>query len=128
MTGIAVDSNGNRYICGAFFNDTDFNPNLGSDVKICNAIGGANTFVTRYNANGSYAWTQTFGGSNDDEPANILVSGSTRPCLWIFTSTDAGIGAVGIFITLTEIVAAKDVKAAIAVRCNNVAIAGYYLN
>ena len=103
---VAVDASGNRYVTGYFTGVLDFNPGVGSDVK-ASALGrGSSTrdvFVTRFNANGSYAWTQIFGGSDDDEGEGIAVSGSVVYVTGKFASTDAGIGAPGTVGSLSPI-------------------------
>ncbi len=74
VSGMVIDAAGNKYVCGSFSQTRDFNPGLGADVKVC--FGDENAFVTRYNADGSYAWTQTFGGNGHDVAGGVAVSGS----------------------------------------------------
>ncbi len=92
-TGVAVDAAGNRYVCGAFDGTQDFNPGVGSDVKT--APGSTSTYITRFNADGNYAWTQIFGGSGDDEPAGLVVSNGTVYVCGMFSDNNSGIGAPG---------------------------------
>src|SRR5206468_1124636 len=58
--------------------------------KMCPGNGEA--FVTRFNADGSYAWTQTFGGSQLDKAVKVAVYGDTIYVLGNFSGTDAHIG------------------------------------
>ncbi len=97
VTGVAVDSGGNQYICGAFSgSNVDFNPGLGSDIKNC--LGMTSTFVTCIGSNSTYRWTQIFGGSTgDDEPTGIATDGTHVWVTGFFSSSDAGIGALGTF-------------------------------
>jgi hypothetical protein len=65
----AVDSEGNRYVVGSCYFNEDFNPFAGTDIVVQNTYMG-NTLifgsVTRFNADGSYGWTQTFSSHTGD--------------------------------------------------------------
>src|SRR6185295_8774289 len=80
---VAVDAAGNRYVTGPFSGAVDFNPGVGADVKTSASFIGGDVFVTRFNSDGTYGWTQTFGGGfpqTGGAPKNgygITVSGST---------------------------------------------------
>jgi hypothetical protein len=92
---IAVDGDGNRYVVGDFYGTAqfDFNPGIGVDAKAC--LASRDVFITRFNADGSYAWTQTFGGITADtgpESNGITVSGTTVYVTGSFSSLHAGIG------------------------------------
>jgi len=64
-SGLAVDSNDNLYMSGYFANGSaDFNATGVADVHT-NA-GLEDVFLTRYNADGSYAWSKTAGGTGND--------------------------------------------------------------
>jgi hypothetical protein len=75
VTGVAVDADGNRYVTGSFSGTRDFNPGVGADIKT--AANGEDLFVTRFNADGSYAWTQTLGLQGSAQGRAILVSNGT---------------------------------------------------
>ena len=95
MRQMTVDASGNRYICGYFSNPTDFNPyKPGADIKVPAFPGRTNAYVTRFNSDGSYAWTQTFGGSSNDNAVGVAVSpdGNTVYAVGYFSSFDAGFG------------------------------------
>ena len=85
---LTLDSAGNRYVCGDFSGTLDFNPGVGADVKV--SAGGTDAFVTRFNADGSYGWTQTFGGSGTDKIRGLCLSpdGKTVYAVGSFNSTD----------------------------------------
>lgn len=79
---VATDSNGNVFIAGSFeSSDVDFNPGLGTDIHSTHQY--SDVFLTKYNSDGSYGWTKTWGGiSNDygqglyvDSTGNIYVAG-----------------------------------------------------
>jgi len=57
---LAIGSDGSYFIGGGFSGTVDFDPTAGQDIRTAEADGDA--FITKFNANGSYAWTQTFGG------------------------------------------------------------------
>jgi hypothetical protein len=69
-TGVATDAQGNVYTTGIFDGTVIFDGLGGSDSQV-DAGGNDNTFLTRYNANGTYGWTKSFdtsagGGSSAD--------------------------------------------------------------
>ncbi len=92
---LAIDSGGNRFIAGSFYGTLDFNPAVGVDAKV--SSGGSDAFVTKYNANGTYAWTQTFGGSGNDVCTALALSpdGATVYATGYFSSGNAQIGGAG---------------------------------
>ncbi|HLX60887.1 MAG TPA: C25 family cysteine peptidase [Planctomycetota bacterium] len=90
---IALDASGNRFVTGKFSGTLDFNPGVGVDAKT--SAGGSDAFVTRFNADGSYAWTQTFGGSGDDIGVSVVVSSAAVYVTGFFNSADAKIGGAG---------------------------------
>lgn len=62
----ATDANGNHYFVGSFNGGPyDFNASVGIDSKATQ--GTVDVFVSRINANGSYGWTQTFGGADRED-------------------------------------------------------------
>jgi hypothetical protein len=74
----------------------DFNPGVGEDSKTSG--GGFDVFVTRFEKDGSYAWTKTFGGSLIDFPRSLVLVGKTLYIGGTFASTNAGIGGPGTFV------------------------------
>ena len=68
---IAVDSSNNIYLTGYFQNTVDFDPTAGVDNKTSN--GATDIFLTKINANGSYGWTYTMGGTAEDKTTNIEI-------------------------------------------------------
>ncbi|MBP7553795.1 MAG: choice-of-anchor D domain-containing protein [Spirochaetes bacterium] len=61
---ITVDSSHNIYVTGYFEGTADFNPAVEVDNKT--SVGGADIYITKINSDGSYGWTKTMGGVNDD--------------------------------------------------------------
>jgi len=61
---VVTDGDGTIFVAGRYAGTVDFDPNGGTDIHT--AEGGTDIFVTRLNADGSYAWTATMGGSGDD--------------------------------------------------------------
>lgn len=60
----ALDDDGDVYVCGYFTGAIDFDPTAGFDIRLSN--GGYDCFVTKYNSDGVYSWTRTWGGSGYD--------------------------------------------------------------
>jgi hypothetical protein len=90
-----TDAAGNIYVGGSFRGTVNFNTlKKGNDTRTAIAQSD-DAFITRFNANGTYGWTQTFGGSGSDYVQSIVVSGSTVYVTGGFQGTDAGIGGVG---------------------------------
>ncbi len=75
---LAVDAAGNVYLTGSFQGTVDFNPGVGGDFRT--ASGTSDAFITRFNANGTYAWTTVIGGPNDgttgDSGVALAISGN----------------------------------------------------
>ena len=111
ISDIAIDVHGNRFVCGTFRdyedneNDTgfDFDPTSGSDFKP-NAGRSAYPsdkrgfnfgFVTKYNSDGSYAWTQIVAGDSTQNCASIEVDSGTVFVAGTFSGKSVGIGGFG---------------------------------
>lgn len=62
---IAVDSSGNVFFTGGFESTVDFDGTSGTDNHTASGSY-ADIFITKYNADGSYGWTKTFGGTAED--------------------------------------------------------------
>ncbi len=78
LEAIAVDGDGNRYLAGSFSSASagrDFDPGPGSDLH--SGAGNTDVAVTRIDADGSYGWTATFGGSSNEFATGICVAGDT---------------------------------------------------
>lgn len=83
---IGFDNSGNIYLTGNFSGTADFDPGV-AVVNLVSA-GGSDIFISKYDANGNYLWSNKFGGTGTDggsalkadATGNILVTG-------IFAST-----------------------------------------
>jgi len=56
VRAVVFDSLGNRFVTGSITGTVDFNPGVGLDAKT--GSGNRSAFISRYNADGTYAWTQ----------------------------------------------------------------------
>jgi hypothetical protein len=81
--GVATDPVGDAYVTGYFANTVNFAGASGSDIKTTSSAVD-NTFITKYKADGSYAWTKTFDITNGwangdaittDSSGNIYAAG-----------------------------------------------------
>jgi hypothetical protein len=71
---VAVDVSGNVYVTGYFWGVADFDPGGGGDSHM--SAGNEDIFITKINADGSYGWTRTMGGTNQDFGQSVAVDGS----------------------------------------------------
>jgi hypothetical protein len=71
---IANDPNGNLYAAGYFDSTTDFDPGAGTDNKT--PTGGNDIFLTKINADGTYGYTKTMGGSSSDAARSVAADAS----------------------------------------------------
>ena len=69
----AFDSAGNVYVAGTFSGSANFNPS-GSDIRTAN--GPKDIFLTKYDKNGLYIGTRTWGGPGDDGAYSIAINQS----------------------------------------------------
>ncbi len=74
VNDIALDSSGNIYLAGVFRNTVNFDTTGGTDNQT--SVGLDDAFLTRYNADGTYGWTKTWGSTTNDFSFNIRVSPS----------------------------------------------------
>ena len=77
--GVSLDTLGNVYITGNFggsaAENVDFDGTAGTDNHT--AYGNnANLFITKYNSDGTYGWSQTLYGAANNTPLGIAVSSS----------------------------------------------------
>jgi peptidoglycan hydrolase-like protein with peptidoglycan-binding domain len=88
--GIAVDSSGNIYITGYFYETVDFGAgNITSS-------GSADIFVLKLNSSGTFQWVNTYGGTSIDVGEDITVDSSGNSYITgIFEGTvDFGAGNI----------------------------------
>ena len=94
-TGVALDGSGNLYITGHFRGTVDFDPS-GTDNHT--AAGDSDVFVTKYDTNGNYDYTITFGGTDLDSGSRLAVDGNGRVYVCgFFTGTADFDPSVGVY-------------------------------
>ena len=71
---IAVDSGGNVYTTGYFYDIVDFDP--GTGITNLTSAGYEDVFVSKLNSSGALIWAKSIGGSSDDEGNSIAVDSS----------------------------------------------------
>jgi hypothetical protein len=70
--GLVVDGTGAAYVTGRFeCTNCDFNPLGAPDLH--SSVGGADSFVAKYDANGNFQWARTWGGSGADCVGGIVL-------------------------------------------------------
>lgn len=93
VSAVVADKSGAIFITGRYMGTQDFNPFTGEDSRT--SAGGFDVFVTRYNADGTYGWTKTFGGTMFEASRAIVLAGKTIYVGGTFASPDAGINGTG---------------------------------
>jgi hypothetical protein len=73
-SGVAVDKAGNAFAAGGFSGVVDFDPGDGTDNH--SADGYADAFLSKFDANGNFAWARTWGGTDLDAASGVAVSSS----------------------------------------------------
>lgn len=68
-SSLAADGDGNIYVAGNFYSTVDFG---GGPVT---AVGERDSFVCKFNADGSFAWVKTIGGPGYDSLTDLVTSG-----------------------------------------------------
>lgn len=81
--GLKTDSSDNAYILGIFNETVDFDPGDGTDIIKASVPN--QKFVTKFNADGSYAWTHTW-ESNADAIGNSRISVDLSGSIYIVGS------------------------------------------
>ena len=71
VTAIAPD--GSFFLAGTFMGAVDFDPSANRDVRMATDPDG---YVTKFNADGSYAWTATFTGRGEMELRTLALTAS----------------------------------------------------
>ncbi len=69
--GIAADSTGSVYVCGAYDDTVDFDP--GPGVVEHTTVGRKDAFVSKFNGDGELEWVRVFGGERDDYAYDVAV-------------------------------------------------------
>ncbi|MEP3118082.1 MAG: SBBP repeat-containing protein, partial [Alphaproteobacteria bacterium] len=71
---IAIDSSGNSYVTGYFYGTADFDP--GAGTTNLTSAGTSDTFIAKYNSDGTLDWAKNVGGTNGDQGQSIQVDSS----------------------------------------------------
>jgi hypothetical protein len=93
-SAVAFDAAGNRYVAGNYFAGADFDPGPGVQTRPVRAAG-SDPYVTKFDPTGKWLWTQTFGGTANDQIDAIALNNTTLFAVGAFESNDAGFGTVG---------------------------------
>jgi hypothetical protein len=75
--GIAIDNNGNIFVCGQFTNTVDFDPGVGVS-NFTSAVNTNDCFVAKYDTNGNFLWANVIGGSNSDAANALALDGNNN--------------------------------------------------
>lgn len=86
--GVSTDMAGNIFVTGYFLENATFGS--GSSKVVLRNFGGADGFVAKYAANGSFTWVKQFGGQSGDQGNGISVDRNGN----VFVAGSATTGAV----------------------------------
>lgn len=84
---MAIDASGNYFFGGRYYGTSvDFDPTAATDIHDSGAVNEVDAFITKINSDGSYGWTRTFGGTDNewdqvnnvslDSSGNVYISGT----------------------------------------------------
>jgi hypothetical protein len=68
---VEIGELGDLYVTGYFEVTVDFNPNGGGTKT---SVGAQDAYLTRFDLNGNWIWTQTWGGPGSDEAQDIAIN------------------------------------------------------
>ena len=92
-----LDSSGNIYTSGFFFETADFDPGVGT-ANLTSA-GSADVFVSKLDASGNYVWAKRFGGTSRESGSSVLDSSGNIYTAGSFAGTvdfDPGVGTANL--------------------------------
>lgn len=72
----ATDVAGNVYITGEYSGTVDFDPGAGTQTQTATASGGRDIFILKLNADDTFGWVKTYGGTGIDFGQRITVDNS----------------------------------------------------
>ena len=99
-----IDANGNIYLSGSFFSTIDLDS--GPGVQQLTSVGSRDIFLTKWDANGNFAWAHSYGAGLSDEPyameldknENVILVGTFRDTV----DFDPGIGTQQLIASANE--------------------------
>ena len=68
--GLALDADGNIYVCGAFEGNVEFNPDGG---ELHTSAGTFDGFLSRFTPTGTFEWVRTWGGISHDAAESVAI-------------------------------------------------------
>jgi hypothetical protein len=86
---LCLGEDGSRYVAGTFSGRKDFD--IGPGLDIHEALGKEDAFVTRFDRNGKYCWTKTFGAKELMYLGGLALSDGA---LYVLCSEDTGHAAI----------------------------------
>lgn len=72
----SIDAAGNIIVTGYFSSTVDFDP--GTTTNSITAVSGTDFFISKFDANGNYLWTKTFGDLNTDYAYGVATDASNN--------------------------------------------------
>ncbi len=83
--GMTWDGSSNVYVVGGFYKTVDFDPGPTTDNHI--SKGDRDAFMSKFDSNGTWLWTKTWGSSNDDRANSVAVYGTNVYVVGCFLDT-----------------------------------------
>ncbi|MCP4708173.1 MAG: LEPR-XLL domain-containing protein, partial [Planctomycetes bacterium] len=69
--GLDIDNHDNIFVTGEFMDTVDFDPSMENEWRT--AVDLTDIYVTKFQSNGNYGWTKTFGGEYYDNGQGVAV-------------------------------------------------------
>jgi hypothetical protein len=85
---IALDDLGYLYVTGYFRGEVDFDPSTGSDLHASYNGSTFDIFISKFDSDGTWYWTKTWGGSGNDQGKAVAVWQSSVCVAGEFQGTD----------------------------------------
>lgn len=83
--GLTLDGSGYVYVAGGYSGTVDFDP--GASTNNHKSKGIRNAFLSKFGPDGTWQWTQTWGGTNDDRANSVAVYGTNVYVAGCFQTT-----------------------------------------
>jgi hypothetical protein len=85
---IIIDDSGNLYVIGSFTGTVDFDPGAGTDLHSTAAQYDSDIFLSKFDSDGTWFWSRTWGGPTYDSVNGVEVNGTNIYVVGSFNGTN----------------------------------------